>query len=342
MVSAGEVRAAIVGLGTHGSRIVRLGASAGIRFVAAADPRLAGTSLGEVVGTPALEGVSIAADFDGLKLERGDVDVVILAHHANFEELADLEIRCAELGANVVTIIVAGFDLEAIPAKLRAEVDAAAKANNVTVVSTGSQDVSWGGLVVFASAQVREVREVRLSLVIGVDGYPAEFLDYFGIGLSADGFAEHIAPKFEADESIAATSLKRAAEVLGFTLGEPSRSIVPAVLDEAIFSTTYDRSYEAGEGVGIKDTTVFVSEDGVRFVAEIETLAVAPGVRDSWVVAFEADPTLEIEQRISVPPHTVDAILLNRIADVINAPAGLISALDLPQARYRSRINRPA
>lgn len=331
-----SVGAVVIGLGHHGTRIARLAAEAGVWIVGAADPRHAGADLGELAGTPLLTGVTVVAGFEALGAELDDAQLAILAVEASIDELVELELHCVRRDLNVISIIVAGFDIDEIPADLRAELERAAKEHDVTVVATGSQDVSWGGMLAYASAQVRGLTSASLTNIIGIDGYPRAFVDTIGATLSREEFERSIAGGAGEEFSIGGATVTAVAKKLGLTATATVQTIEPVVRDVPVFSETYGRDIPPGAVIGMRDTVTIRTAEGIDVTAVFEVIARPPGAEDSTRVHLEGDPVVDLEQRSTNPPDTVDATVINRIPDVLSAPAGLVSAFALPLAHYRA------
>lgn len=334
----GAVRAVIVGLGVHGRGIARLGAEAGITFVAAVDPFQAGKDVGALVEAPALAGLSVAASVDELDWPGMGADIAIVAAKAPVPQIVELMKELLDHGVDVVTIVEDAYDLQLIDPALHEILDRAARQAGKTAVATGTQDIAWVGLVMSATGLVRELESIDLKQHLGVDGYPEEFVRWAGIGVTVEDW-EAAAQVANQTPSVFGGVLPTMARALGLTPGQQRRQMEVFSVDYDLKSETFGRMIPAGEPAGRKDLVVLETEEGVRLSAELVTSAVMG--QDDFTAAIQGQTRVELEHRLLPASPTVDATVINRVPDVLAAPAGLIATPELPPARYRHHIDAP-
>lgn len=327
-----SVTAAVIGLGVHGSAMARLLPEAGVRVVGAADPRYAEADLGEVTGAAELRGIAVAADPEDLDWAAG-VDIAILTAKVPVDVLAALAEKILRRGVDAVTIVEDAFDLERFAPEAHARIHAAALEGGASFVVTGSQDALWAGLVVQMSSQARDLRSIEIFTHLGVDGYPAEFLTWCGIGNTSEQFRETAATAAETP-SVFGAVLPVIADALGLTVASEDRVLEPYTIDADLDSETFGRVIAAGDPVGRRDVVSIETDEGISLRAELVTSAVMG--EDVFRARFDGTPAIELQHRLDPANLSVDAVLINRIPDVLAAPAGFIRTIDLPTPRYRS------
>ncbi|GAA1654573.1 hypothetical protein [Georgenia ruanii] len=331
------VRAVIVGLGTHGRGIAGFAADAGVEIVAAVDPVHAGRDLRELVDRRDLSSLVVLPTIEDVAWEAVGADVTIVAAKLDVPDLVELVKTILEHDTDILTIVEDVFDLESFAPSLHAELDAAAVVAGRSVVATGVQDIAWSGLVAQATGMQRNLRSIRLKQHLGVDGYPREFVEWIGVGLSGEAF-DAAAEEAGKTPSVFGAILPVLVRRLGLTPVEESREMSPYVIDEPVDSITLERTIRPGDPVGRRDVVTVRTAEGVDLVAELVTSALMG--QDDFHAVLDGDPRVEIDHRLVPGSPAVDATTVNRIPDVIAAPPGLISTIDLPAPRFRPRITK--
>ena len=164
-----KTRAVLFGCGPVGLGVVRYASQRQeIELVGAIDidESLAGRDLGEVAGIDNKVGVEISADTDAV-LSQTKPDVVFLTTVSSLKAVFPQLKKCLTAGVNVVsTCEELAYPFRADP-QLSAEIDKIAKANNVTVLSTGVNPGflmdSWSLFMTGVCQQVKRVKAVRVQ-----------------------------------------------------------------------------------------------------------------------------------------------------------------------------------
>lgn len=333
-----SINAVVIGLGVHGVGITTLLAQAGVNVIGASDPRSAGQQLANLTGREEHRGIEVKSAIDELPLHER-VDVAVLTPKVDVSILTNLAIELLKAGTNVVTIVEDAFDLERFAPKDYERLNAAALAANRSFVATGSQDVLWAGLVLQMSSQLQELSEINIKTHLGVDGYPEEFITWCGIGNSHEQF-EQTAAEAAKTPSVFGAVLPVIASKLGLEVIEERRELLPVQLDKALPSKTLNRDIPAGKPIGRRDTVTIKTAQGITLSAELQTTAVMG--HDEFTAVFEGTPRTVLTHQLDPANLSVDATLVNRIPDVITAPAGVIRTVDLPLPTYHHTLTHPA
>lgn len=330
-----SITTVVVGLGVHGSAMARLLPGVGVRVLGAADPRHAGADLGDIAEAPELCGITVAADPEDLDWH-ADIDLAILTAKVPVDTLASLAVPILQRGIDVVTIVEDAFDLERFAPEAHRIIHEAALAGGASFVVTGSQDALWAGLVIQMSSQARGLRGIEISTHLGVDGYPEEFLSWCGIGNTPEQFERSAAVAAETP-SVFGAVLPVIADALGLTVISEDRTLEPYAIDTDLESQTLGRVIAAGDPIGRRDTVTASTAEGISLRAELITSAVMG--EDAFRAHFDATPSIDLQHRLEPANLSVDAVLINRIPDVLAAPPGFIRTIDLPTPRYRVSLS---
>jgi 4-hydroxy-tetrahydrodipicolinate reductase len=326
------IRLAIIGLGTHGRGIARIALDAGVALAGAADPFAAGADAGTLLGVPIEPPVEVRADLDDL--DWTSIDIALVTVRLSPEEVVAIIERLLQHDVDVITLVEDLYDLRGFDPELEERLDAAARRAGRTVLATGVQDAAWAGITLQATALVRDLRSVSLSTHLGVDGYPQDFLEWCGIGVSLEDWASARDVAAETP-SVFGAVLPVLARKLGLTISGQTREFEPVTIDEPFVSTTYGRAIPAGEPIGRRDVVTVDTVEGITFSASLVTDAVLGD--DHFLLELDAQPRVELRHVLDPGPPAVDATVVNRLGDVIAAPPGLIASVDLPTPFYRHR-----
>lgn len=326
-----SITAIVIGLGVHGSAIARQLPGVGVRVLGAADPQHAGADLSDIIGAEELRGLTVVADpweIEG----NADIDLAIVTAKVPVEVLTEIAVPLLERGVNVVTLIEDAFDLERFAPDAHTQLHAAGLQGGATFVATGSQDALWAGIVIQLSSQVRDLTAIEVTTHLGVDGYPAEFLTWCGIGNTPEQFRETAAVAGQTP-SVFGAILPVIADALGLTVVSEERALEPYTRDRDLESVTFGRTIAAGDPIGRRDLVTVGTAEGVSLRAELITSAVMG--EDIFRANFTGTPSIELQHRIDHANLSVDAALINRIPDVLQAPAGVVRTIHLPTPHYR-------
>ena len=290
------------------------------------DKSLAGRDLGEVAGIGSKIGVSISADADAV-LSQTKPDVVFLATSSSLKAIHPQVKKCAEAGANVVSSCEElSFPHRKDP-QLTAEIDRIAKANRVTVISTG---VNPGFLMdawpLFMTGVCQQVKQVKAVRVQDASVRRGPFQKKIGAGCTTDEFQKRIA-----DGSVKHVGLPESiamvASGLGWDLDDITESIEPVISQKTV--KTDFVTVEPGLAAGVRQVGKGIGAGKEMVTMEFVAYIGAPESYDA--VYIEGTPNMEVI--IKGGTHgdiATAAMLVNAVPNAIAAPPGLLTMKDLP------------
>lgn len=338
-MSEQNVAAIVVGLGVHGRGIATLISKAGMRIAGAVDPFHVGKRLSELTDQAAHDEVIIVSDLEDLAKLEEPADISIITAKVPVPKLVDIAIVGVQMGTDVLALPEDAFDMARFAPEEYARLDAAAKAAGQTFVATGSQDVLWAGLVIQMSSQLSDITEICLETQLGIDGYPEEFVTWCGIGNTDEQFNETSADA-ATTPSVFGAVLPVIATKLGLTVTEQSREMTPVYHDEVLYSESLGREIPVGQIVGRRDATTVRTAEGITLTAGLESTARMGN--DVFTATFEGTPRTVLTHQLDPANLSVDATVINRIPDILSAPAGVIRTVDLPVPHYRHPARVPS
>ncbi len=290
------------------------------------DKSLVGRDLGEVAGTNNKIGVSISADADAV-LSQVKPDVVFLTTSSSLKVVYPQVEKCVAAGANVVsTCEELAYPYRKDP-QLSAEIDKIAKANNVTVLTTG---VNPGFLMdawpLFMTGVCQQVKQVKIVRVQDASPRRGPFQKKIGAGRTLEEFKKLVATGTLKHVGLP-ESIAMIASGLGWKLDEITESIEPVVAKAQV--KTDFVTVEPGQTAGVRQVGRGIRAGEELVTLEFEASVGAPESYDA--VYITGTPNLEVViKRGTHGDIATAAIVVNSVQRVIDAPSGLVTMKDLP------------
>ncbi len=303
-----------------------------------------GADAGTLAGIDPL-GVAATIDADALLAARPDC----VCYSASGEELdaaavPDL-VRMLEAGINVVTVSTPGLVHPAgYPPEWRAQLEQAAARGNATLYASGIEPGFAGDQLPLTLMTMSDtVSSVRTQEIFRYDGYPVAFVmfEVFGFGKPMEHQAIMAMPGVQSGTW--GPPVRMIADRLGVEIDEIRETyekvITPRTLEVAA------GTIEAGTVGAVRFETIGVVDGRDAIIIEhVNRMAsdLAPewptATRDgTYRIVIEGNPDLTCELTVGQPDTASDdgmvattMRLVNAIPYVCDAPAGLVSSLDLP------------
>jgi 2,4-diaminopentanoate dehydrogenase len=324
-----KIRVIQYGVGPIGASIARLmreKQSLEITGAIDTDPGKVGRDLGEVCGAAdAPWGVKISPDAKAV-LEQA-ADVVMHTTSSSLPKVMDQLLACLEAESCVVsTCEELSYPLRTYP-ELSAKLDAAAKDWGVALVGTGvNPGFVMDKLVITLAAVSQRIEHAKAVRIVDGGKRRLPLQKKIGAGMSVeefrakvqDGIIKHVG----LPESVAMI-----ADSLNLQVDEITETIEPKVA-EARVQTEY-LTVEAGQAAGVHQIARGLANGQERIYLELQMYVGAKDPSDT--ISLTGHPNISL----TIPGGThgdiaTASVAVNSIPVILDAPAGLRTARDLP------------
>ncbi|HEX77563.1 MAG TPA: dihydrodipicolinate reductase [Dehalococcoidia bacterium] len=324
-----KIRAIQYGCGPIGCAVARLAWQRGIELVGAVvrgDKTKVGRDLGELLGIDERLGVIVSDDADAV-LAQAKADVVFHQTGSSLTAVFPQLAKIMGFGVNIVSSTEElAYPFQKQP-ELAAEIDRIAKANKVTVLSTGVNPGflmdTWPLAMTAVCQAVKKVKAVRIQ-----DARPRRlpFQKKIGAGCTLDEF-QRLVDAGTLKHVGLSESIAMIAAGLGWELDEITESIEPVVARERVSSDYI--TVEPGQAAGVRQVGRGFKGGEELITLEFEASLGAPESYDAVYVT--GTPNMEVV--IKGGTHgdiATAAMVVNAARRVIEAPPGLLTMKDLP------------
>ena len=324
-----KIRAIQFGVGPIGASIARLmREKQAIEIVGAidSDPEKAGRDLGEVVGaTDAPWGVTISADAQevlGLS-----ADVVIHATSSSLPAVMEQLLMCLEAEACIVsTCEELSYPYRTYP-ELAAQLDKAAKDWGVALVGTGvNPGFAMDKLLITLAAVSQQIEHAKAVRIVDAATRRLPLQKKIGAGLSVEEFRAQVQAGTIKHVGLP-ESVAMVADSLNFAVDEITESIEPVVATASV--KTEFLSVEAGQVAGVHQIARGMKDGREIIYLELQMYVGAKSPADT--VELRGQPNISLVIPGGSPGDIATAsVVVNTIPVILDAPAGLRTARDLP------------
>jgi 2,4-diaminopentanoate dehydrogenase len=324
-----KIRAVQFGCGPIGCAVAKVALQRqDIELVGAVDIDKAkvGKDLGEILGIDKKLGVAVTDDMDKL-FGKNKVDVVFHQTSSSLKTVTPQLIKLLGFKVNIVSTTEELSFPYAKQAKLAEEIDKAAKANKVTVLSTGINPGflmdTWPLFMTGVCQKVNKVKAVRIQ-----DAKPRRlpFQKKIGAGCTTKEFQKLVEAGTLRHVGLPESCAMIAAG-LGWKLDDISEDIMPIIAQEKVQSQYI--TVEPGQASGVRQVA-----RGLRGKEEVVTLEfeASLGAPESYdAVYITGTPNLEVVVKGGTHGDiATSAIVVNAARRVVEAPPGLLTMKDLP------------
>jgi 4-hydroxy-tetrahydrodipicolinate reductase len=324
-----KIRAIQYGVGPIGASIARLMREKQAIEICGAidnDPAKAGRDLGEVIGAPdAPWGVKISVDAKDV-LEQA-VDVVIHSTSSSLPKVMDQLLACLEAESCVVsTCEELSYPYRKYP-EAAAKLDAAAKDWGVALVGTGvNPGFVMDKLVVTLAAVSQQIEHAKALRVVDASKRRLPLQKKIGAGMSVEEFREQVAAGVIKHVGLP-ESVAMVADSLNLPLDNITETIEPVVAKEPV--RTEFLSVEPGQAAGVHQIARGVASGKELVYLELQMYVGAKDPHDT--VELKGRPNISLV--IPGGSHgdiATASVVVNSIPVILDAPAGLRTARDLP------------
>jgi 4-hydroxy-tetrahydrodipicolinate reductase len=324
-----KIRTIQYGIGPIGASIAKLlREKQSVELVGAidTDPAKVGRDLGEVVGAPdAPWGVQISDNAEEVLSQ--SADIVMHTTSSSLAKVADQLIECLKAGSCVVsTCEELSYPYRTNPA-LAAQLDKEAKDWGVALVGTGvNPGFVMDKLVITLAAVSQRIEHAKALRVVDASKRRLPLQKKIGAGMSVEEFRARVAEGTIKHVGLP-ESVAMVADALGLPVDQITETIEPKVATERV--ATEFLAVEPGQAAGVHQIARGLA--GGKELIYME-LAMYVGAKDpADTVTLTGHPTISL----TIPGGShgdiaTASVAVNSIPVILDAPAGLRTAKDLP------------
>lgn len=331
-----RIKAVVYGVGAMNTIVTRMLLDKDVDIVGAISrsESKVGRDLGDLTELGRQLGV-VVNDDAGEVFRQTRPDIAVIAVNSYMADaVAQLRI-CAEHGVNAVTISEeALFPWQTSP-EITAELDRIAKSTGATLTGTGHQDTYWVNMVAMLMGTAHHISSVTGRASWNVDDYGPEVAGDQQVGSTTGQFEEWLRGS-QRPPTFGRNVLDALVADTGLTVKSQTTSTRPDLATEPVFSQSLQKQIRAGDVIGFTDVDEIQTEEGPVFTFEMSGRVYGPDDGDINEWAIEGEPNLVLSNGTVPTQVTTCTQMVNRIPDVIAAPAGFVTAEKLPRLRYRA------
>lgn len=349
-----KIKAVQYGVGKMSIYTMRYMLEKGIEIVGAVDvnPSLVGKDIGGILGRDKLGVVVTSVENAKEMLQVTKPDICVITTRSLISELEEPYMLCAELGINAISTCEEAFYPQNSNPTLTNKIDELAKKNNCTITGTGYQDIYWGQLVTSIAGSTQKITKIKGSSSYNVEEYGIALAEAHGAGLTLSEFEEKIASA----DNISLEERNKIIEngdfipsymwnvngwlcsKLGLTVISQTQKCVPQTYKEDIYSSTLGMTVKAGDATGMSAVVTTETKEGITIESECIGKVYASDEFDKNIWTVEGEPTTTITVEKPATVELTCGTIVNRIPDVIKAPAGYVTTEKIGDLQYKQKI----
>ncbi len=315
-----------MGLGPIGLNLAReVSSRPGMRLVAAADPKMAGQSIGDLLSSERDDRVHASVDE---ALGNVSADVVVHAAGSFLESTSGQLLPLLERGVHVVsTCEELSFPYYRHP-KLAAQLDAAAVRGRCVLLGTGiNPGFAMDKLVATLMAASSDVEEVRVLRVVDATTRRGPFQKKIGAGMSAEAFEAAAAGGGMGHVGLA-ESAHMVGEAMGMGRDRNMEEKLRPVLADRRRSTSHVE-IEPGAVAGVHQIVDLTASSGGRVRMELRMYVGAEDPQDSVSIVGRPPVEMTISSGLEGDRGTIN-VTVSCLPLVQSLSPGLRTMLDVP------------
>lgn len=292
--------------------------------------------------------VQNAHDFETF-LQSHEVDVAIVTTTSLVGELDEVLTICARNGVNAITTCEEAFYPQNSNPKVFKKIDKLAVENGATICGSGYQDVFWGNLISVLAGATHKITKIIGKSSYNVEDYGIALAKVHGAGLTKKKFQEEIASADNISEAERKKIIAKGefapsymwnvngwlASKLGLHVTKQVQECVPQIAKNDLNSETLDMVIPKGRCAGMSAVVTTETKEGIIIQSECIGKVYDSDEFDcnDWKIIGEPDTEVIINR-----PSTVEltcASVINRIPEVLCAPAGFFTTDMMPENYYK-------
>lgn len=281
-------------------------------------------------------------------LKKTKPNVAIITTMSVLNDIGE-EIRtCVKNGINVITTCEEAFFASNSNPVLYDELNALAKAFNVTIIGCGYQDVFWGNMIYSICASTERITKIKGCSSYNVEDYGIALAKAHGAGYTAEEFDKEIAvinrmSEEEREELIAKKEFFPSymwnvvgwlAKKLNLHIVSMKQECIPVMTDGTLESETLGMTLSTGMVRGMEAVVTATTKENI--ILEVECIGKVYTSEEAdmneWTIFGE--PTTSVKNETPATVELTCADVVNRIPHVMKAESGFLDTTDLPEPVY--------
>lgn len=346
-----KVRVVQFGTGKMAVYTMRYVMEKGGEVVGAIDvnPNVIGKDIGQIMGKEEL-GVKVTALENAEEMLRTTKpDICVVETMSLIKDVEEALMLCARLGINAITTCEEAFYPWNSNPSITKALDEMAKKTGCTITGSGYQDIYWGQLITSIAGSTQKIIKIKGSSSYNVEDYGIALAKAHGAGLTLDEFDKQVASVDRISNEERQKIIESGEYLpsymwnvngwlcskLGLTIKSQTQVTVPTTYKEDIYSETLGATVKAGDATGMSAVVTTETEEGITIESECigKVYSKEEYDKNEWTVYGEPDTTITVAK-----PATVEltcGTIVNRIPDVINAPAGYVTTEKMGDLQYK-------
>jgi len=318
-------RLVLYGVGQYGQYIVRMADQKGWRIVAAFNR--AGEKIGKDIGQLAGLGRDLGVvvqDCDTASYAGLEADIGIVMTTDRIAQNLTAYKRLMNAGLNVLCHGGEAIYPVANEPVLAQEIDAIAKANNVTFTGTGIWDMSRVWAAKLITGPCTSIKSLFHRSLTNTENFSRHLLLGTGTGMTPDEFMTKVAAAGREYSNMYLVFPQFVMSALGYTVTSCTEAMEPVVLDRDFYCKSLEREIAAGLCAGMRSAITVHTAQGVTATVHSEARVLfREGEVEHMMWKVEGTPSAGITITREDSSYMTAASAFNRIRDVIAAPPGI-------------------
>jgi len=324
----------LYGTGFVAREITRLIAERGWEIVAALNrsgPKV-GEDLGSIAGLGRELGV-IVQDFETADYAAINADIALVAGPDSPEDCFPVYEPLLTRGIDVLSCGSRMYDPYLMHPDVAKRIDALAREHGATFTGGGLWDMTriWSGLLCTGPCVRIDALDYHSDVEVLRQG--AHWAPQLGVGVTLDEFAATVGYDVIPLNEVLQLPARMVLEACGFEITEVALRQEPVVWEDEVYCRHLERTIPAGHSVGCRTVVEIATREGVTSTSHFEYRVFRPGEVEhgTWRVHGAPGSELRVVRHDSGVAQA--ASLLNRVPDVLGAPPGIVTVLQLGPLR---------